>query len=115
MKKVIAGISILMIAAFAVIFTVNAQANQQDTKKTSNEATSKDCKKGPNGSPCCQMKYGSTADNSGSAQGKCGEKSATHSCCKEAKEGHDCCKSAGTASADGKKCDSQCTKTAPAK
>jgi hypothetical protein len=115
MKKVLAGISVLLIATFAIIFSVHAQNNQQETKKNCTEATSKDCKSGPNGGSCCKMKYGTTAEKSCTGQAKCGATGDSHPCCKDAKDGKSCCKGTATTSADGKKCEHQCEKSAPSK
>jgi hypothetical protein len=92
MKKVIFGISVLLIAVSAILITVNAQDKPQENKKACTGMTSKDCHSGPNGAACCgKMKYGSTADSSATAQAKCCDKGGNHTSCKDAKGGHEGC------------------------
>jgi hypothetical protein len=102
MKKVIIGISAVLISAFVVILAVNAQNNQQETRKSCTEI-SKDGSKCPAASSCCKMKYGSTAETKECDKSKCKAKSCDPANCKEAKCNHPTCNSAGTASSGGVK------------
>jgi cytoskeletal protein RodZ len=54
MKKVIIGLSGLVILAFVVILFTNAQATKQEVKKATTEV-SKDCAKCPTASTCTKM------------------------------------------------------------
>jgi hypothetical protein len=120
MKKVIIGLSAILISAFVVILAVNAQTSQQEKKKSCTEM-SKDGSKCPAATSCCKMKYGSTAETTAAEPAKCKEKSCDPAKCKEmgcdpakCKEGkceHESCKSAcTTASGEAKKCDHDKTK-----
>jgi hypothetical protein len=92
MKKVIVGISVLLIAVSAILLTVNAQDKPQETKKACTEMTSKDCHSGPNGTACCgKMKYGSSADSTMADKGKCCQKGGDKASCKDGKDGHEGC------------------------
>lgn len=51
MKKVILGISALLVLAFVVISTVNAQTDEKKDKKAKTEAV-KDCSKCPSAASC---------------------------------------------------------------
>lgn len=51
MKKVILGISALVVLAFVVLSTVNAQSNEKKDKKAKTEAV-KDCSKCPSAAEC---------------------------------------------------------------
>jgi hypothetical protein len=104
MKKVIIGLSVVLISAFVVILAVNAQNNQQETKKSCTEM-SKDGSKCPATSSCCKMKYGATSEARACDQSKCKEKSCDPAKCKEAKGEHEGCKaSCSSASGEAKKC-----------
>lgn len=111
MKKFIIGISSVLLAAFVILLTVNGQNNQQDNKKCTTEAASKDCQKGPHAGSCCKMKYGSTADTKDCDKSKCKEKDCDKSACKDGKCSHEGCKSASTATGEGNKCSHQCPKS----
>jgi NH3-dependent NAD+ synthetase len=102
MKKVIIGLSAVLISAFVIILAVNAQDKTQETKKACTE-TAKDGSKCPAASSsCCKMKYGSTAE----AKACDKEKAGCEGKCKEGKCDHEGCKSACTnASEETKKCD----------
>jgi hypothetical protein len=105
MKKVIIGISVVLISAFVIILAVNAQNKPQETRKCTTEA-SKDCPKGTNTSGCCKMKYGTTAETKPCDMTKCKEKGCDPASCKEGKCSHEGCKAkCETASGDGKQCD----------
>ena len=101
MKKVFAGTAAVILALFVVIMNINAGGSQQETKKSITEATSKDCHGGPNGGPCCKMKYGSNTGNNASQTGS-GEKNCGHACCKDGKDGHAACKTSCTSAAGDK-------------
>ena len=105
MKKVIIGLSALLVSAFVIILAVNAQDKPQETKKCTTEA-SKDCAKGASTSGCCKMKYGSTAETKPCEMAKSNEKGCDHAKCKEGKCTHEGCKAkCETASTEGKQCD----------
>ena len=55
MKKVIIGLSALVVLTLAVVLTVNAQDNKT-TKKNKTEVVAGNCKGGPATSSCCAMK-----------------------------------------------------------
>jgi hypothetical protein len=105
MKKVIIGVSAVLVSAFVIILAINAQNNPQETKKCTTEA-SKDCPKGANSSGCCKMKYGTTAEAKPCDLAKCKEKGCDPASCKEGKCSHEGCKAkCETASGDGRQCD----------
>jgi hypothetical protein len=54
MKKVIIGLSGLVVLAFVVILFTNAQASKQEVKKATTEV-SKDCGKYPSAATCTKM------------------------------------------------------------
>ena len=101
MKKVIIGLSAILISAFVVILVVNAQDKPQEAKKCCTEMAKESSKCPAAASSCCKMKYGTTAE--GKACDK--EKAGCEAKCKEGKCDHESCKSE-TASASGevKKC-----------
>jgi hypothetical protein len=104
MKKVIIGVSAVLISAFVIILAVNAQNKPQETKKCTTEA-SKDCQKGASTSGCCKMKYGTTAEAKPCDMAKGKEKGCDPANCKEGKCSHEGCKEkCETASIDGKPC-----------
>ena len=105
MKKVIIGISAVLVSAFVIILAVNAQTNPQETKKCAT-AVSKDCPKGATTSACCKMKYGTTAEAKPCEKAKCTAKACDPANCKEAKCNPEECKAkCETASNDGKQCE----------
>ena len=111
MKKVIIGLTAILISAFVVILAVNAQNNQKETKKCCTEM-SKDSLKCHSASSCCKMKYGSTSETKACDQSKCKEKCGDQAKCKEGKCEHQSCKgSCTTASGEAKKCDHDKTKS----
>lgn len=104
MKKVIIGVSAVLISAFIIILAVNAQDKPQEAKKCCTEM-SKDSLKCHAASSCCKMKYGSTAEAKASDKENCKEKAGCEAKCKEGKCEHEACKGASaTTSADSKKC-----------
>jgi hypothetical protein len=104
MKKVIIGLSAVLLSAFVVILAVNAQTGPQETKKSCTEV-SKDGSKCPAASSCCKMKYGSTAETKTCDQAKSKENCGDQAKCKEGKCEHESCKNASaSASGDVKKC-----------
>ena len=111
MKKVIIGLSALLIGAFVTIMVVNAQDKPQEAKKCGSEAV-KDCNKGPNTTSCCKMKYGTTAEAKPCEQAKCQGKECDHANCKEANCSHENCKNASaSAGCEAKKCTHEQAKT----
>ncbi len=106
MKKVIIGLSAVLISAFVIILAVNAQDNPQETKKACTE-TAKDGSKCPAAaSSCCKMKYGSTAETKTCEKTACKEKAGCDGKCKEGKCDHEACKTpCPAASGEAKKCD----------
>lgn len=103
MKKVIIGISAVLISAFVLILALNAQTDQKETKKCSTEMA-KDGSKCPAASSCGKMKYGTTTEAKACDQSKCKEKCSDQAKC-EGKCSHESCKNASAAaSAEGRKC-----------
>jgi hypothetical protein len=103
MKKVIVGLSAVLISAFVIVLAVNAQTDQKETKKCGTEMA-KDGSKCPAASSCSKMKYGSTTEATTGDQAKCEKKCGDQAKC-EGKCDHESCKNASaSASADGKKC-----------
>ncbi len=106
MKKVIIGISALVVLAFVVITTVNAQSDEKKDKKAKTEAV-KDCSKCPSAAtcekavgeapvPCSQAKHDcANCDPAKCKEGKC------DAACKAA-----CTKTGPDAKCDPAKCKS---------
>jgi hypothetical protein len=104
MKRVIIGLSVVLISAFVVILAVNAKNNQQETRKSCTEM-SKNGSKCPAASSCCKMKYGTTSEEKACDQSKCKDKGCDQAKCKEGKCEHEGCKAACAAtSGEPKKC-----------
>jgi hypothetical protein len=105
MKKVIIGVSAVLLSAFVILLAVNAQDKPQETKKCCTEMA-KDGSKCPAAeSSCNKMKYGTTAEAKASDKETCKGKAACEAKCKEGKCDHESCKSAtASASGEGKKC-----------
>ena len=82
MKKVIIGLSSVIILAFAVILFVNAQSGPQEVKKAATEV-SKDCGKCPSATTCTKVSGPNATET------KTASATATATCdpakCKEAK------------------------------
>ena len=111
MKKVIIGLSAILISAFVVILAVNAQNSQKETKKCCTEM-SKDSLKCHAASSCCKMKYGTTAAAKACDKANCKDKAGCEAKCKGGSCGHESCKGAcTTASGDAKKCEHDKTKS----
>jgi hypothetical protein len=105
MKKVIIGLSAILLSAFVVVLAVNAQ-DKQETKKTCTEAAKDGSKCPAAASSCCKMKYGSTAEAKDCDKENCKEKAACEGKCKEGKCDHEACKTpCPAASGEAKKCD----------
>lgn len=101
MKKVIIGLSAVLISAFVIILAVNAQDKPQETKKSCTEMAKDGSKCTAASSSCCKMKYGTTAE----AKACDKEKAGCEAKCKEGKCEHESCKSAtAAASGEAKKC-----------
>ncbi len=96
MKKVLIGISVVLISVFVMILAVNAQNGPQETRKSCPEM-SKRGTKCPAASSCCKMKYGSTAQAKTCDQSKCKEKGCDPATCKEDKCNKANCKTASAA------------------
>ena len=58
MKKVIIGLSAVLISAFVVVLAVNAQDKPQETKKSCTEMAKDGSKCPAAASSCSKMKYG---------------------------------------------------------
>jgi len=102
MKKAIIGFSAVLISAFVIILTVNAQDKPQETKKNCTEQA-KDGSKCTTAaaSSCSKMKYGTTAEGKACDKDKAGCETA----CKEGKCDHESCKTASASgSGEAKKC-----------
>jgi hypothetical protein len=72
MKKVLIGLSGVVILSLAVVLFVNAKPSQQDVKKAATEV-SKDCAKCPSAATCTTMKEtkSATCDMTKCKDGKC--------------------------------------------
>jgi len=104
MKKVIIGLSAILISAFIVILAVNAQNTQKETKKCSAEIP-KDGSKCHAPSSCCMMKCGDASEATACDKAKCKEKGCDPANCKEGNFENKSCKSACITSSEGvKKC-----------
>ncbi|MCX6326609.1 MAG: hypothetical protein NT144_08195 [Bacteroidia bacterium] len=105
MKKIIIGLSGLLIVAFVVIIVANAQNSTQGAKKASTEM-SKDCGKCPSASACGKMTEATAADVKKCDPAKCKEMGCDPAKCKEGKCDPAKCKANCANSKDGmKKCD----------
>ena len=100
MKKILFGLSGIIIAAFVVILVANAQKSPQEEKKAATEI-SKHCAKCPSASACEKIAEAKVCDPA-----KCKELGCDPAKCKEGKCDPATCKIA-CASANGemKKCD----------
>jgi hypothetical protein len=110
MKKIIFGLSGILVIAFVVIMVANAQNNPQEVKKAATE-TSADCAKCPSMAGCGMMSAAKTAEVKTCDPAKCKEMGCDPAKCKEGKcDPATCkanCKSAG---GDMKNCDpAKCT------
>jgi hypothetical protein len=104
MKKVILGLSGIIIAAFVIVMVANAQNSPQEVKKATTEM-SKDCGKCPSATACTKMAGEKTADVKKCDPAKCKEMGCDPTKCKEGKCDQAACK-AKCAGTDGtKKCD----------
>jgi len=105
MKKVIIGLSAVLISAFVVILVVNAQDKPQEAKKCCTEMAKESSKCPAAASSCCKMKYGTTAEGKACEKENCKGKAGCEAKCKEGKCDHESCKSAtASASGEAKKC-----------
>jgi hypothetical protein len=104
MKKVIIGLSGLVILAFAIILFTNAQSSKQEVKKATTEV-SKDCAKCPTASACTKMTE--TKGATGSCDmAKCKDAKCDMTKCKEGKCDPATCKTkCAEAKDDMKNCD----------
>jgi hypothetical protein len=100
MKKVILGLSGILVAAFVVIMFANAQNAPQEVKKGPVTATevSKDCAKCPTAATCTKMTETKTADVKACDPAKCKEMGCDPTKCKEGKCDPATCKATCTAS-----------------
>jgi hypothetical protein len=103
MRKVILGLSGILVIAFAVILVSNAQNSTQEVKKTSTEAA-RGCPKGPAASCCAKMAETKACEAKTCDPAKCKEMGCDPAKCKEGKCDPATCKAKCT-SAEGKKCD----------
>lgn len=100
MKKVILGLSGILVAAFVVILVANAQNNTQEVKKPATEV-SKDCAKCPAAASCAKMAETKSCDPA-----KCKEAGCDPAKCKEGKCDPATCKVAcKNGTAEAKKCE----------
>ena len=110
MKKIIIGLSGILVAAFVVIMFTNAQNNTQETKKPASEM-SKDYAKCPSAAACTTMADTKTTEVAKCDPAKCKEMGCDPAKCKEGKCDPATCK-ATCANANGevKACDpAMCT------
>jgi hypothetical protein len=104
MKKVILGLSGILVAAFVLIIVANAQTNTQEVKKTTTTEMSSDCAKCPTAAACANMSAGKTAEAKTCDPAKCKAAGCDPAKCKEGKCDPATCKANCTATG-GKKCD----------
>jgi hypothetical protein len=113
MKKVIIGVSGLVILAFVVILFTNAQSSTQEVKKATTEV-SKDCAKCPSAATCTKMTETKAA---ACDMTKCKDAKCDMTKCKEGKCDPATCKTnCKDAKGDMKNCDpAKCPMKAAAK
>lgn len=105
MKKIIIGLSGILVAAFVVIMFTNAQNNPQKIKKAVTEM-SEDCAKCPSASACATMSDIKTTEVTKCDPAKCKEMGCDPAKCKEGKCDPATCKANGTnANGEMGKCD----------
>lgn len=87
MRKIIIGLSGILVAAFVVIMVANAQGNQKEVKKGPATTTevSKDCSKCPAAAGCGMMKEAKTAEVKACDPAKCKEMGCDPAKCKDGK------------------------------
>jgi hypothetical protein len=102
MKKIIIGLSGILIAACIILKVANAQGSTQEVKKTATEM-SKDNGKGPSGSACKKMTCCKTADGKTCDPAKCKEMKCDSAKCKEGKSGAACKTKCANAKGEKKK------------
>jgi hypothetical protein len=105
MRKIIIGLSGLLIVAFVVIKVANAQTDPQEVKKAATEKTM-DCGKCPSAATCTKMEGSKTGEAKSCDPAKCKEMGCDPAKCKEGKCDPAKCK-AKCADTNGemKKCD----------
>lgn len=87
MRKIIIGLSGIVLVAFVVVLVANASTGDpKDTKKATTEV-SKDCSKCPSAAACSEKAEAKKCEQAGTGEAKA------------------CCKNSATASTDAKKCD----------
>lgn len=104
MKRVILGLSGVLVAAFVIIMVANAQNSVQDVKKTTATEMSADCGKCPSAASCAKMTTAAASQVKACDPAKCKEAGCDPAKCKEGKCDPATCKAVCTA-ANGKKCD----------
>jgi hypothetical protein len=104
MKKVIFGLSGILVVAFVVILVANAQNNTQEVKKASTTEMSADCAKCPTAATCAKMTAAKASEVKTCDPEKCKAAGCDPAKCKEGKCDPATCK-ANMAAAGGKKCD----------
>jgi hypothetical protein len=105
MKKIIVGLSGLLILVFVVIKVTDAQNITQDVKKAVSEM-SKDCAKCPFAKSCDSKSDSKTAETKMCDPAKCKEMGCDPSKCKEVKCNPETCKAKGEgANCKMKNCD----------
>ena len=98
MRKIIIGLSGIILMVLVVIFFTNAKSSHQEGKKAATEMT-RDCGKCPSASACTK------SANSKCDPAKCKEKGCDPAKCKEGKCEHAASKSACCGMGETKKCD----------
>jgi hypothetical protein len=107
MKKVIIGLSGLVILAFAVVLITNAQTGTQEVKKAATEV-SKDCSKCPSAATCAKAAEAKVVDATATTcdPAKCKAANCDPAKCKEGKCDPATCKTkCADAKGDMKNCD----------
>jgi hypothetical protein len=105
MKKIIIGLTGIVLVAFVVVMMVNAQEKPKEAKKAATEV-SKDCGKCPSAAACAKMGEAKTAEAKTCDPAKCKEMGCDPAKCKEGKCDPATCKATCTgATGDAKACD----------
>jgi hypothetical protein len=112
MKKIILGLSGVIILVFVFILVANAKSNVREVKKACTEV-SKDCSKCPAASGCGHSNDANVSEATTCDPAKCKELGCDGEKCKEGKCPETCKTACATASGDAKKCDQAKRKCCP--
>jgi hypothetical protein len=85
MKKIIIGLSGILVAAFVIIMVANAQSSTQEVKKTTTTEMSAACGKCPSAATCTKMSAAGTTEVKACDPAKCKAAGCDPAKCKEGK------------------------------